>query len=84
MRVCRRRGKRPRRARTRAGDFVASLRAQPLPHPVSIVALCRDRLAGYKRPKTIEWREELPRSMAGKLLKRQLRAPYWEGTGRSI
>ena len=49
-----------------------------------LIALCRDKLAGYKRPKTIEWREELPRSMAGKLLKRQLRAPYWEGTGRSI
>ena len=49
-----------------------------------LIALCRDKLAGYKRPKTIEWRDELPRSMAGKLLKRQLRAPYWEGTGRSI
>ena len=50
----------------------------------ALIALCRDRLAGYKRPKSIEWRVELPRSPAGKLLKRQLRAPYWEGSGRSI
>ncbi|MCB1016037.1 MAG: AMP-binding protein [Acidimicrobiales bacterium] len=49
-----------------------------------LIALCRERLAGYKRPKSIDWRDELPRSAAGKLLKRELRAPYWEGTGRSI
>jgi len=49
-----------------------------------LVALSRDKLAGYKRPRTIDWTEALPRSEAGKLLKRELRAPYWEGTGRSI
>jgi long-chain acyl-CoA synthetase len=49
-----------------------------------LVALCRDKLAGYKRPRSIDWSDQLPRSEAGKLLKRDLRAPYWEGTGRSI
>ena len=49
-----------------------------------LVTLSREKLAGYKRPKTIDWSEALPRSEAGKLLKKDLRAPYWEGTGRSI
>jgi len=49
-----------------------------------LTALCRAKLAGYKRPRSIDWSDQLPRSEAGKLLKRELRAPYWEGTGRSI
>ncbi len=39
----------------------------------------RQTLAGYKVPKTIELRDEpLPLSAAGKVLKRELRRPYWE------
>ena len=49
-----------------------------------LVTLCREKLAGYKCPRTIDWAESLPRSEAGKLLKRRLRDPYWEGTGRKI
>ncbi len=49
-----------------------------------LTTFLRDRLAGYKVPKTWDVVEAMPRSEAGKLLKRQLRAPYWEGTGRSI
>jgi long-chain acyl-CoA synthetase len=49
-----------------------------------LVSLSREKLAGYKRPRTIDWTKALPRSEAGKLLKRDLRAPYWEGTGRNI
>ena len=44
----------------------------------------RGRLAGYKVPKDWAIVEEMPRSAAGKLLKPQLRAPYWEHAGRSI
>jgi acyl-CoA synthetase (AMP-forming)/AMP-acid ligase II len=45
-----------------------------------LVAHCRESIAGYKVPKRIELRDEpLPKSGAGKLLKRELRAPYWEG-----
>jgi long-chain acyl-CoA synthetase len=49
-----------------------------------IVALARGRLAGYKVPRSFDVVEQMPRSEAGKLLKRELRAPYWEGTGRKI
>ncbi len=45
--------------------------------------LCRDRLAGYMAPRSYDF-GELPRTATGKLPKRDLRAKYWEGTGRSI
>ncbi|WP_256658065.1 hypothetical protein [Pseudomonas sp. D(2018)] len=41
-------------------------------------AHCRERVAGYKCPKTVEIRETLPMSAAGKILKRDLREPYWQ------
>ncbi|CAB4881878.1 unannotated protein [freshwater metagenome] len=46
--------------------------------------MVRSKMAGYKVPKHIDVVAEMPRSDAGKLLKRQLRAPFWEGTGRKI
>jgi long-chain acyl-CoA synthetase len=49
-----------------------------------LLALTREKLAGYKVPRHIDVIEQMPRSEAGKLLKRQIRAPYWEGTGRKI
>ncbi len=45
---------------------------------------CRERLAGYKVPRSIEFRENLPRTDTGKLLKRELREPYWAGHERRI
>jgi long-chain acyl-CoA synthetase len=47
-------------------------------------AWCRDKLAGYKIPRSIEFRENLPRTDTGKLLKRELREPYWAGKERRI
>lgn len=49
-----------------------------------LVELCRSRLAGYKVPRSFEVHEQLPRSEAGKLLKRQLREPWWQDRARSI
>jgi long-chain acyl-CoA synthetase len=40
---------------------------------------CREQLAGYKSPRSFELIPALPRSGAGKVLKRELRAPYWVG-----
>jgi long-chain acyl-CoA synthetase len=45
--------------------------------------LCRERLAGYMVPRSIDF-QMLPRTATGKLLKRDLRAPYWEQAGRTI
>jgi long-chain acyl-CoA synthetase len=45
-----------------------------------LIAHCREAIAGYKVPKRLELRAEpLPKSGAGKILKRELRAPYWAG-----
>jgi acyl-CoA synthetase (AMP-forming)/AMP-acid ligase II len=44
-----------------------------------ITAFAREHLAGYKVPRSVDFAAELPRTGSGKLLKRQLRAPYWAG-----
>ncbi|MGZ4493781.1 MAG: AMP-binding enzyme, partial [Nocardioides sp.] len=44
----------------------------------------KDRIAGFKRPRTVDFVEELPRNPSGKLLKRVLREPYWSAVGRNI
>jgi fatty-acyl-CoA synthase len=49
-----------------------------------LIAHCRDRLAHYKCPTSIELRESLPRTATGKLQKFKLRAPYWEGRSRQV
>ena len=49
-----------------------------------LIAFCDERLAGYKKPRTIDFVDELPRDAAGKLPKRKLRERYWEAAGRTI
>jgi len=44
-----------------------------------IAAFGREHLAGYKVPRSVSFLDELPRTGSGKILKRQLRAPYWAG-----
>ncbi len=44
-----------------------------------VIAFGREHLAGYKIPRSVAFTEELPRTGSGKILKRELRAPYWEG-----
>jgi fatty-acyl-CoA synthase len=50
----------------------------------AIIAHARERIARFKVPKSVEFVERLPRNAAGKLLRRTLRAPYWEGRERMI
>lgn len=49
-----------------------------------LIAFCAERLADYKKPRSVDFVDELPRSPAGKLLKNQIRERYWAGTGRKI
>jgi acyl-CoA synthetase (AMP-forming)/AMP-acid ligase II len=49
-----------------------------------LIAFCGERLAGYKKPRSVDFVDELPRDAAGKLLKRLIREPYWAGAGRRI
>lgn len=48
-----------------------------------IIAFARERLAAYKCPKSIDFADELPRNPTGKILKKELRKPYWEGRDRA-
>jgi long-chain acyl-CoA synthetase len=50
----------------------------------SVMEHLADRLARFKWPRSIDFSDDLPREPTGKLLKRQLRDPYWEGRDRAI
>jgi len=50
----------------------------------ALLAWTRERLASFKCPKTIDVVAELPRNPTGKILKKELRKPYWEGRERQI
>ncbi len=49
-----------------------------------IISWTRDRLAHYKCPTSIDFMEALPRNPSGKVLKRELRRPYWNESDRNI
>ena len=48
------------------------------------IEFCRDKIAGYKIPRQLQLVAELPRNPSGKILKKVLREPFWEGEGRGI
>jgi len=50
----------------------------------ALIVHCKQLIAGYKCPRSIEIREALPVSGAGKVLKTELRKPYWEGRDRAV
>jgi len=50
----------------------------------TLIAYCREKLAHYKCPTSIELRDELARTATGKLQKYKLRAPYWEGHDKQV
>jgi long-chain acyl-CoA synthetase len=71
-------------------EFGEALAAAVQPQPgarleaTDVQAWLRERLAGYKVPRTIEFMETLPREDSGKIFKRRLKQPWWEGSGRRI
>ena len=49
-----------------------------------IISYTRTKIAGYKCPRSINFISELPRNPSGKILRRELRDPYWEGIDRKV
>lgn len=71
----------------RWGETVKALivpAADGAPNPADVIAWARARIAAYKVPKSIEFIDALPRNPSGKVLRRELRAPYWEGRDRAV
>jgi len=67
-----------------------SVKAIVVPRPgvpfdaADIIAFARQRIAGFKAPKSIDTIDALPRNASGKILRRELRAPYWAGKSRNV
>jgi long-chain acyl-CoA synthetase len=49
-----------------------------------IIAYSKERLATFKCPTSVDWTDVLPRNPSGKVLKKDLREPYWEGRSRNV
>jgi|TARA_B100000315_G_scaffold259073_1_gene313490 acyl-CoA synthetase (AMP-forming)/AMP-acid ligase II len=52
--------------------------------PDEFIEFCRPLLAGYKIPRQIEFIDQIPRNVTGKILKKDLREPYWRGVERRV
>ena len=63
---------------------VVLLESQRFASAQELMAFCGEHLAGYKRPRSVDLAAELPRNANGKVLKRLLREPYWEGHSRRV
>jgi acyl-CoA synthetase (AMP-forming)/AMP-acid ligase II len=49
-----------------------------------IITYCKERLAGFKTPTSVEFRESIPRTATGKIQKFKLRQEYWQGRERQV
>jgi long-chain acyl-CoA synthetase len=49
-----------------------------------IMAFCTGRLGGFKRPRSVDFVDALPRNLSGKVLKKDLREPFWRGRSRRV
>lgn len=69
----------------RWGETVkAIVTADPSLSDQAIIEFCRKNLAGYKCPTSVDRMDTLPRNPSGKILKVELRKPYWEGHTRQV
>ena len=63
---------------------VVALRPEASATAADLITYCGQQLADYKRPRSVDFVDELPRNPTGKLLKTLIREPYWQNTGRRI
>jgi len=49
-----------------------------------LIEFCKENIASYKKPKSVDFIEELPKNNYGKILKRELRAQYWQNQERKV
>jgi acyl-CoA synthetase (AMP-forming)/AMP-acid ligase II len=63
---------------------IVVLRPGALSDEAAIIRQVREHIAGYKAPKSVDFAAAIPRNLAGKILRRELREPFWAGHGRSV
>lgn len=63
---------------------VVALRPGTSATPEELMGFCRDRMASFKVPKRIDFAESLPKGGTGKILKRELREPYWANQKKRV
>jgi long-chain acyl-CoA synthetase len=61
---------------------IVVLKPSQVVSPDALIAHCKERIAGFKSPRSVEFLDGLPRSGAGKILKRDLRDRHWSGEER--
>ncbi len=68
------------------GETVKAMvvKADPELTEETLLTYARQQLAGYKIPRSVDWLDALPRNPSGKVLKTELRKPYWEGRERQV
>ena len=49
-----------------------------------LINFCKDRIASYKKPQSVDFIDEVPRNASGKVLKKVLREPYWKDQERQV
>ncbi|MBT8371801.1 MAG: AMP-dependent synthetase, partial [Deltaproteobacteria bacterium] len=49
-----------------------------------LIDFCRENIAGYKKPRSVDFVNDLPKSNYGKILKRELRDQYWQDQKRNM
>jgi acyl-CoA synthetase (AMP-forming)/AMP-acid ligase II len=72
---------------TQWGEAVKALvvlKPDAAPDADSIIAWARERIAGYKTPKSVDFIAAVPRNPSGKILRRELRKPYWDNQQRMV
>jgi long-chain acyl-CoA synthetase len=63
---------------------VVVLRAGTTATEEELTDFCRERLASYKKPRSVEFAQDLPKNAYGKVLKKDVKARYWRGVERAI
>ena len=69
------------------GEMVMGVVVRKVGHEISeaeLIAYCKEGMGSVKAPKRIEFRDQLPKTAAGKVSRKEIRRPYWAGRERSI
>ena len=76
--------RRPRRTWGEAVKAIVVLKPGAPPDVADIIAWARARIAHFKAPKSVDFVDAIPRNLSGKILRRELREPYWKGRDRRV